>query len=95
MHHFDANFSKFSGGDPLPHFSATHLSEASGFIGHLCPPAVEVLNPPLFYEYNCRRILNFEIIDYGMFIFYNGSPLEIRQIFSSKQTNMTTKQDNY
>ena len=53
-------------------------------------PAVEVLDPPLFYEYNCRCIL-----DYGMFIFYNGSSLEKHQFFSSKQTHMTTKQDNY
>ena len=50
MHHFDANFSKFSGGDPQPPpagggdplsnpppFGATRLSEAFGFIGHLCP----------------------------------------------------------
>ena len=39
------------GGDPLPHpppFGASRLSEAFGFIGHLCPPpAVEVLDPPL------------------------------------------------
>ena len=49
MHHFDANFSKFSG-DPITHpppFGATRLSEAFGFIAHLCPPAAEVLDPPL------------------------------------------------
>ena len=51
MQHFDKNFSKFSGetsGTPLeggadhllhpPPFGATRLSEALGFIGHLCPP---------------------------------------------------------
>ena len=38
------------GGDPLPHpppFGASRLSEAFGFICHLCPPPVEVLDPPL------------------------------------------------
>ena len=58
------------------------------------PPAVEVLDPLLFYEYNCRCILNYWN-DYGMFIFYNGSSLEMHQLFSSKQTHITTKQDNY
>ena len=30
-----------------------------------------------------------------MSIFYNGASLEIHQLFSSKQTHTTTKQDNY
>ena len=79
---------------PPPPFGATRISEAFGFISHLCPRAVAVLDPSLFYEFNCRCILNYWN-DYGMFIFYNGSLLEIHQCLSSKQTNMTTKQDNY
>ena len=54
-------------------------------------PAVEILDPPLFYEYNCRCILDY-LNDYDMFIFYK---LEIHQLFSSKQTHRTTEQDNY
>ena len=46
------------GGDPLPHpppFGASRLSEAFGFIGHLCPPAVEVLDPPLNVNYSNEK----------------------------------------
>ena len=78
-----------------PPFGAKRLSEAFGFIGHLCPhPPVEFLDPPLFYEYNCRFILDYSN-DYGIFIFYNGSSLEMHQLFSPKQTHMITKQDTY
>ena len=49
----------FPGGGPGPHlwegvttsppspFGALRLSEAFGFICHECPPAMEVLDPPL------------------------------------------------
>ena len=78
MHHFDANFPKFPGGDPPdPHqrgggvtpsptlpLSALRASvkPSASLVTSAPPPAMEVLDPPLRIVYGLPRFSHAEVI---------------------------------